>query len=368
MILLDEGDDVRSVVGILLDRRTYLGIHSQQTGYERIDLYNKAAENLGMTPFYMCLQHISEKSALGLRYENKKYRLIRLPIPKVTHNRAMTLTPYLQNQLKLLSKSSIVFNGQNRHDKLRIHKLLMTNKSIREYIPESMAYSREQLVEAMDRFSSLYIKPTNSSIGKGVIKVTQKENEDWQLYWSNNEPKMLNEKKAQAFIHEKVGTQSYLIQQAISLATYQGRPYDLRISAQRGDKGKWQITGIVGKVAASGRHVTNLAKGGEARRCEELFRASGFDPYRIRAAVEQVSLIIVENLSWRIPAIADVGLDVGVDDYGRIKLIEVNGRDQRYEFKQLKMHQTFYNTYETPLRYAKFLLNQLSFNESSPIF
>ncbi|KQX52208.1 hypothetical protein ASD40_35090 [Paenibacillus sp. Root444D2] len=358
MILLDEGDDVRSVVGILLDRRTYLGIHRQQTGYERIDLYNKAAENLGMTPFYMCLQHISEKSALGLCYENKKYRLIRLPIPKVTHNRAMTLTPYLQKQLKLLSKSSIVFNGQNRHDKLRIHKLLTTNKSIREYLPESMAYSREQLVDAMEKYPSLYVKPTNSSIGKGVIKVTQKENEDWQLCWSNSEPKMLSEKKAQAFIHEKVGTQSYLIQQAISLATYHGRPYDLRISAQRGDKGMWQITGIAGKVAASGRHVTNLAKGGEARRCEELFRASGFDPNRMKAAVEQVSLMIAENLSERIPTMADVGLDVGVDFNGQIKLIEVNGRDQRYEFKQLKMHQTFNNTYETPLRYAKYLLNR----------
>jgi glutathione synthase/RimK-type ligase-like ATP-grasp enzyme len=358
MILLDEGDDVHSVVGILLDRKTYLGILRQKTGYERIDLYNKAAENLGITPFYMCLQHISEKSALGLCYENKKYRLIRLPIPKVTHNRAMTLTSYLQKQLGLLSNSSIVFNGQNRHDKLRIHKLLSTNKSVRDYLPESMAYSSEQLIDAMERLSSLYIKPTNSSIGKGVIKVTKKENEEWQLCWSNIEPKMLSDKKAQAFIHEKVGTQSYLIQQAISLATYQGRPYDLRVSAQRGDKGKWQITGIAGKVAASGRHVTNLAKGGEARRCEELFRASGFDPYRMKADVEQASLIIAESLSERIPAMADVGLDVGVDQSGRIKLIEVNGRDQRYEFKQLKMYQTFNNTYETPLRYAKFLLNR----------
>ncbi|MGO4275176.1 YheC/YheD family protein, partial [Paenibacillus sp. TAF58] len=174
MILLDEGDEVRNVVGILLDRKTYLGIHRQQTGYERIDLYNKAAENLGMTPFYMCLQHISKKSVLGLCFENNKYRLIRLPIPKVTHNRAMTLTPYLQKQLSLLSKSSIIFNGQNRHDKLRIHKILSTIKSIREYLPESMAYSREQMEDAMKRFPSLYVKPTNSSVGKGVIKVSQR--------------------------------------------------------------------------------------------------------------------------------------------------------------------------------------------------
>jgi glutathione synthase/RimK-type ligase-like ATP-grasp enzyme len=344
-----------SVVGILLDRRTYLGISSKQTGYEQIDLYNKADENLGITPFYMCLQHINEKSVLGLCYKNKKYRLVRLPIPKVIHNRAMALTPYLRKKLARLAQSRNVFNGQNRQDKLHIHKQLHTNKSIREYLPVTMAYTRQQLVGAMGRFTSFFVKPTNSSFGNGIIKVIKNKG-NWQLCWSNHPPKMVSQEKALTFIDEKVGNQSYIIQKAISLATYQGRPYDLRVSAQRGDKGKWQVTGIAGKVAAKGRHVTNLANGGEARRCEVLFRASGFDIYRMKKAVEKVSLRIVESLSDRIPSMADVGLDVGIDHHGHIRLIEVNGKDQRYEFKQLKMDETFYRTYETPLRYAKFLL------------
>lgn len=349
---------MRNVVGILLDRKTYLGIQSKQTGYEQIDLYNQAAEKLGITLFYICLQETSGKSILGLCYENKSYRLLRLPIPKVIHNRAISLSPYMLKKLKHLAASSQVFNRQNRYDKLLIHMLLHTKESLRAHLPATLAYSRRHVLEAMERFTDFFVKPTNSSLGKGIMKLSKQENGTWELFWSNKEPRGLSREEALAFIQTKVGKQSYLIQEAISLATHQGRPYDLRVSVQRGARGKWQVSGIAGKVAGQGRQVTNLGKGGEAWRCEPLFQRSGFHPERMKEAVEQVSLKLAEILGNRLPNMADIGLDIGVDKTGHIWFIEVNGRDQRYEFKQLKMDDTFYQTYETPLLYAKYLLNK----------
>ncbi|MBA2941513.1 YheC/YheD family protein [Paenibacillus sp. CGMCC 1.16610] len=349
---------MRNVVGILLDRKTYLGIQSKQTGYEQIDLYNQAAEKLGITLFYICLQETSADSALGLCFENKSYRLLRLPIPKVIHNRAISLSPYMLKKLNHLAASSQVFNRQNRYDKLRIHKLLHTTESLRAHLPATLSYSRTHLLEAMEQFPDFFVKPTNSSVGKGIIKLSKQENDTWDLFWSNNQPKKLTRDQALAYIKNKVGKQTYLIQQAISLATHQGRPYDLRVSVQRGAKGKWQVNGIAGKVAAHGRQVTNLGKGGEAWRCELLFHRSGFQPEQMKEAVEQVSLRVAEVLGKRLPNMADIGLDMGVDKTGHIWFIEANGRDQRYEFKQLKMEDSFYQTYETPLVYAKYLLNK----------
>lgn len=51
LMIFGGGVHMRNVVGILLDRKTYLGIQSKQTGYEQIDLYNQAAEKLGITLF-----------------------------------------------------------------------------------------------------------------------------------------------------------------------------------------------------------------------------------------------------------------------------------------------------------------------------
>ncbi|MGO4500384.1 YheC/YheD family protein [Paenibacillus sp. 2RAB27] len=347
-----------NVIGILLDRKTYLGILRNQTGYEHIDYYNQAAVELGMTPFYMCLKHINTKSALGLCFENNNYTLKRLPIPKVIHNRAMTLSPTSLKKLKVIAKISQVFNGLNRHDKLHIHRLLRASANSSAFLPHTVKYSHENLVKAMNREDSFFVKPTNSSVGKGIIKVAAMPDGVWQVWWSNQSPRQLAQQQTIEFIDGKVNSQRYLIQKAIPLSMYEGRPYDLRVSVQRGDKGLWGVTGIAGKVAAVGRHVTNLAKGGEAVRCEKLFLSNGYDPVVKRKQVEEAALLIAESLSTQIPSISDVGMDIGIDHQGAIWLIEVNGRDQRYQYKHLNLNKTFYRTYETPMLYAKFLLSK----------
>ncbi|MNC32658.1 hypothetical protein D3C75_810200 [compost metagenome] len=47
---------------------------------------------------------------------------------------------------------------------------------------------------------------------------------------------------------------------------------------------------------------------------------------------------------------------MGVDRAGRVKFIEMNGRDQRYSFRKAGMHAEFFRTYRTPMAYAKRLL------------
>ncbi|MBP1961691.1 YheC/YheD family protein [Paenibacillus aceris] len=347
---------MRTTVGVLLDLETYKGIPKGKTGNERIALYNKAGKIHGLKPFYMCLQHVDGKSALGYSYSNNKYKLLRRTVPCVTHNRAITLTPYLRRKLKQLSQSSHVFNRQNRYDKHRIHHLIQGNSSLRKYLPESSKYSRKQLEAAMSKYGSLFIKPTNSSVGDGIIKVSKQTSGAWILHGVFRKPQLVSRKRAVILIEKTVRKQSYMIQEAIPLATYKGRPYDLRVSVQRGEQGQWQITGVVGKVAARGRHVTNVAKGGSVKRCEELFKSSGFEVSQVTQELHQASLAIAKHLGSVLPHLADLGLDVGVDQSGRIKFIEVNGRDQRYSLKKAHMRSTFYRTYETPLKYAKFLL------------
>lgn len=84
---------------------------------------------------------------------------------------------------------------------------------------------------------SFFVKPTSSSVGKGYLKVTAMPDQIWQVWWSKQIPRHLDEQQTIDFIDEKVSGQSYLIQKAIPLAMY-GRPCDLRVSVQRGDKGQ----------------------------------------------------------------------------------------------------------------------------------
>ncbi|WP_167357167.1 YheC/YheD family protein [Paenibacillus pectinilyticus] len=347
-------------VGILLDRETFRRIPSRRTGNERLALYNKAAKELDLKLFYMSLEQVGTNSALGYTYNKAKYRLERQSIPKVTHNRQIALSPSLKAKLKLLSKSSLIFNRQNRYDKFKIYKLIYQNPELREYLPVSMRYSQARLKDAMNTYSSLFIKPTNNSVGDGIIKLKKQQSGNWLFYWKKGSPKSLSSQQVVNRVNKYVGRQHYMIQEAIPLATYHGRPYDLRVSVQRGATGSWQVTGMIGRVAAKGRHVTNVAKGGKPKKVETLFRTSEFEPEAMKTAIRAVALKIMNDLSGKLLHVADVGLDLGIDTQGHIKLIEMNGRDQRYTFKKAKMHATFYRTYETPLQYAKYLLTQKS--------
>jgi len=351
---------MKKTIGILLDHETFMGIPGNKTGHEKLHLYDKAALQLNLKPFYMSLGRIGKRTATGYTFRSGKYRIVKRSIPQVIHNRAIVLVPYWEKKLRKLEKSSIVFNGKNRFLKFHIFRLLVKQSSLRSYLPATMKYSKTNLNNAMKEYSGLYLKPTNGSVGTGIIKISRRADERWDIHWKKGRPLKKTHQKTIEFINQNIDRQTYLIQEEIPLAKYHGRPYDIRVSVQRDGSGEWQVTGMVGKVAAAGQHVTNVSKGGKVKRCRELFQASGLSYESTKRALNQASLEISKYLGDKIPYLADLGLDMGVTTRGEIKFIEMNGRDQRYSFKKAGMDSTFFRTYLMPLQYAKSLIDKKS--------
>ncbi|MGQ7887544.1 YheC/YheD family protein [Paenibacillus sp. WC2504] len=104
---------------------------------------------------------------------------------------------------------------------------------------------------------------------------------------------MLSRKKAVTTFTRHVDKLRYMIQEAIPVATYEGRPYGIRVTVQHGRLGSWQVIGMIDRVAATGRHVTNVTKGGKVKKVEELFRASRFEPEQMASAIREASMQII---------------------------------------------------------------------------
>lgn len=347
----------KETVGILLDDNTFARLPSRHTGNEQLHLYNRAAKELKLAPpFYMNLRRITGSSATGYTFSGRRYRLQRRPLPRVVHNRDLALRPGMNTKLTRLARSSVVFNRKNRFSKTKIAAILAKDKALRPYLPDTFVYSPARLAQTMGKYSALFIKPASGSVGDGIVKLSRTGHDRWLVQW--NKQQRLSGAKARALVHRVAAGKPYLIQEAVQLALYHGRPYDIRVSVQKGLSGAWQITGMVGKVAAPGRHVTNVAKGGSVKHCSALFRHSGFPPADTARTVERVSLHIAACLDRHLPHLADLGLDMGIDRNGRVKFIEMNGRDQRYSFRKAGMSAVFFRTYRTPMAYAKRLTAQ----------
>lgn len=345
-------------VGILLDAEIWRKIRKRDTCYERIRFYNRAAEKLGLTPFYMTVHHLSlpKRLAKGYIWSKGRFSLKTRPIPSVIHNRTIPTSRKEAQLVNKLATKSYIFNQQNRYSKYKIHRLLKRNPYVRTYLPVTYPYTSGHLKRMLDRYPQLYIKPQSGSVGQGILKLSKINPNHYKLQLPDRKLDNKSKKTVIQKIGSVVGRRGYIIQQGILLATYKGNPYDIRVSVQRNGSGEWQITGMVGKAARKGKHVTNVAQGGKVYPCSLLFRGSGFDPAQMKQRVGQLALAIAGHLGKQLPHLADIGLDIGVDRQGKPYFIEMNGRDQRYSFGKGNMSETWYKTYETPLKYAKYAL------------
>jgi len=346
-----------NTVGILVDASVFRNIKSGKTGTERLSLYNKAAKNHGLIPVYLCLDKISPDSGktYGYQYVNGKYVYKRVSIPKVIHNRALPPSRKMRKRLARLARSYYIFNARNRYSKYRIHQLLKDRFA--SHLPVTVPYSKGNLERMMNRFNSLFLKPVNSSVGKGIVKVIRKSDGSWKIR-SPVKSDTVSLRRVAKKVNARMIRKGYLIQETIPLAKYKGKPYDIRVSVQRGFDGDWHVTGMFAKVAGKGRYVTNVARGGSAKKVKPLLEHNFSNSAQVADHVKQISLDITRFLGSRLKNLADVGLDIGVDASGKPYFIELNGRDQRYGFKKAKMQRAFYRSYETPILYAKYLLRK----------
>lgn len=342
-------------MGILVDGEVFRGIRHKRTGRENIALYNKAAAKQGMSLVYMSLGHIRPPSGkvMACRWKKGKYTYGKLAIPSVIHNRSMPFSKSARKRLSWLNKTRFVFNAKTRYSKYDIHNML--RERFAAHLPATVRYAKHRLPGMMAKYDGLFLKPESGSVGEGILQMKKLPAGTWRLI-RQGKRYTGSTQKIRSLVHRIIGRKRYLIQQAIPLARYNNKPYDIRVTVQRGADGDWQLVGMFGKVARKGSGITNVARGGTVRRTDDLFRHSFPYPSLVSANVRQLSLAMARHLGTKLKRLADVGLDMGVDDSGKVYLIEMNARDQRYGFKLAGMRQAYRSTYENPILYGKFVM------------
>jgi hypothetical protein len=343
------------------------GVPRLKTGQESLESYEEAAAAYGMIPCFLQLSDIHTESGFSIAYVKDRhgYQRTVIPTPGVIHNRAI----YSQGSTgiaRLLRQGILVYNTCNRYGKDQIHGLLEQNETLQEYLPDSAA-GFSGLKEMMDSYPDLILKPCRGSVGKGVMRLSRSQARRWtwsylpsgSRRWTSS---TVDQDALPRALRARFAAMPYLVQERIPLAEVDGRPFDLRVTVQRGWGGDWQVTGMFAKLAAPGGFVSNIARGGEALSSsavlEQVF--TGGAAAHLRMSVQALSLSIARELERTLPGLADIGLDIGITKDQRIYFIECNGRDQRYGFKKAGLSGIWKDSYRRPMGYARFLLEDPS--------
>lgn len=348
-----------NIVGILLDWEVMQKAIRGAKSYEHLPYYAEIGKELGMEPVFFHPRHVNvqARTVIGYLWNNGKLVPQTMKIPRVIHNRVLTGDAASRRVIQYLSRTRKVFNGLVVRHKGKVHRILWKNPALRRYLPHTAPYSRETLLKFLNLYQVVYVKPAVGSVGIGVVRIERTGNR--YRFVASGHRHSLTKRQLIVKLSRWVANRSFLIQQGVPLALYGGRTFDIRVSVQKDGDHQWRVSGMVAKVANQTNKLSNLSRGGRAVSISQALAPtfSSAEQERVKEGIERAAVEIAKQYSSHFPSLADLGMDMGVDQQGNPYLIEVNVRDQRYSFYKAGELEMFKDTYRRPLEYAKSLFS-----------
>ncbi|RKP54192.1 YheC/YheD family protein [Cohnella endophytica] len=213
---------------------------------------------------------------------------------------------------------------------------LLQEKSLKPLVLTTVTLNRSSLGAMLAKYGMVYVKPNVGTHGNGVMKV---EHADGRYRFQLGLTPLSYKTYDQLFaaIRRRTGGKDYLVQRGIRLLKYKGRRFDLRVMVQWTPRRTWETTGIIGRVAAPRKIVTNYHSGGTLMAPTNLLTANmgkGAADLKLRS-LRIMGMRAGQALRRRFPRVCEIGLDVGLDESAKPWIIEVNTMPDPYIFRKL---------------------------------
>lgn len=205
-------------------------------------------------------------------------------------------------------------------------RIMKGNKILSVQVPETQILTEKTFLKAFDKYTQFIVKPDFGRFGNNIIQVSKVGENLFEIH--NECDKLTIEGREETFqyIKEKFLSKRYLLQQKIKLASIDDCIFDLRVMVQR-RKGssKWKVTGKLAKVAKKGYIITNEIK--EILIVEEAIQNSSLKESPLLgliAEIDRVALLAAIRFGNIFTRSRRIGFDIGVDEKGKIWVIEAN--------------------------------------------
>jgi len=235
--------------------------------------------------------------------------------------------------------------------KLTVHHYLLSNSSIKQYLPHTTPFSEANLASMISRYKMLYIKPNTGSQGIGIYQLVRNNKRYTLKSTSKINKSFASLQQLYDYLKPRL-RKKYIIQQGIYLEKVNGNKYDLRTMIQRMPKKAWTVTGTFAKIARPNMIVNNYYQGSRVAMMNQLFKRLNLDIVESNARTAQINKVsrkVAEHLSMKKSGMYELGIDFAYDHHGHLWILEVNSRHpQIYLLKKIAPAM-----YSRMLRYAK---------------
>lgn len=283
------------------------------------------------------------KRIRGYLYDERQnqWQDVTLPFPHVVYNR---IPSRKAEQRPAVRKALDRFNNMpnvtlfNRcfFDKQELFKILEAYPQVQPFLPDT---KKLDTLPSFRSFCSehrfVYLKPVRGKAGEGIMRLEYR-NDAWRL-------QRLKEQRAitrsfssldAVWKHVKghVRQKKYIMQKGIKRARYNGKPFDVRVLVQKNGSGEWGVTGVGIRRSGSQNITTHVPRGGSIHSLttvlQDLFN---LDPKKVETMIHHTALTIARALNEEITDLAEMSMDLGLTEDGRLWFFEANAKPEKFD-------------------------------------
>jgi glutathione synthase/RimK-type ligase-like ATP-grasp enzyme len=256
------------------------------------------------------------------RYPDLVYN--RIPFRKSEQNEQC------QHFFSILKEKNIPFFNPCFIDKYVLYELLKNHSFLQTFLPQTiLIQQKKDLFIFLKKYKSIYLKPAQSSKGKGIFRLKLMETSKIQLKGINQHEIY----KTFDYFWEKCAKEllekNYLAQEEIKSAEYDGNRFDFRILAH-GDADEYILTGVGIRQSQKQEITTHIPSGGRLLPYE-LLQSKDHDHF-----IQAIIPYIGKALSERFGYFGEFSIDAGVSNTGQYYIYEVNSKPMSFDEPQIE--------------------------------
>lgn len=311
--------------------------------------YAQAAAETGAALIFLCAAGIEAGSSTVQGYSHRcragqpcLWEPVRCPLPPLIYDRCFGRAGREEAaQVRSVAEGlgARVVNAPARLSRLEVFAGLQADEELRPAIPATERLTPRTLARAMKQGSDLYLKPEYRDAGGPLYRLTRRE-KGWLVQSRSDEDSvewLLPERPDLKVLVRQIGRNSpYMLQAGVPLADCLGSRFVLRALVQRDGQGRWVVAGLAARLARGDSPFT-VHRGARWVLSPEtaLSLAFGDRWQEVLAAAELTALRLAEAADRQMGPCLELGLDLGVQPDGSLKLIDLSGKPLRRELEQL---------------------------------
>lgn len=249
-----------------------------------------------------------------------------------------------------------LFNTQ-LGSKWRMHRIFRRNPILKEALPPTRILTSQSLASMMARYGAIYSKPVRGGQGKGIVWAA-KRSSGYAYRIQGSSRGRSGRVKSLAALRARCGGGRRVVQRAIPILRFDGRPFDVRVLVQRLEDGEWHVTGAVARIGTKRSRVTNIHAGGKALPVEAVLEHTGADPdlvTRVLERIHELALETAEAITKSGAHVGELGVDFAIDKEYNCWLLEANSRTGRISFHRAGLEEAARQADRAPAAYARYL-------------